>query len=211
MSVTEEQMARLRDEQPAFARQIDRANALEESGVPPGLSLVMAGDLISAEDATARIEAGESTFEQEVVRVGSFARFGWTVEMQKRGHLTRAALLDQLPELWRGTDPDDTDGGWLKLWREAFARNGLRPVTDGRPLPKGPLLIVYRGQMPGDPLGIAWSLDPKIADKFAHGAGTRVPMNGTVLRGKVARSAVLAYLTGRGESEVIVDPKVVVL
>ena len=104
-------------------------------------------------------------------------------------------------------DPDDTDGRYLRLWKSAWVANGRHYIRDGRSLPRsGRLLTVYRGQMPEDKFGIAWTTDPKIAQVFANGAGARVPQNGTVFMAHVHRDHVYAYLTGRGESEVILDP-----
>ena len=54
----------------------------------------------------------------------------------------------------------------------------------------------------------AWTIDRDIAEKFANGAATRQANRGGVIyQATVDRSRILGYLTGRGESEVIVDPK----
>ena len=70
---------------------------------------------------------------------------------------------------------------------------------------------MYRGGNPFEVRkGFAWTTDPKIAQKFADGAGERIQrVNGVVVVGYVRPSVVLAFLTERGESEVIVDPRLV--
>jgi hypothetical protein len=129
--------------------------------------------------------------------------------MLREKHVTDEWFLGECASLWRGADPDDTDPENLEVWRRLYRLNGSHYIRDGRPLPAGQYVTVYRGGAPLEP-GIAWSTDPKIARKFANGAGLRVRTHGEVIRGEVHRKHVLAYITGRGEAEVIVDPKYVV-
>lgn len=171
---------------------------------------VIAGDILSARKATERVVAGEDPT-KVYVTVGSFARWGWVTALVQSGAISREWFAENIADLWRGADPDDTDPANLAIWREAWFGNKRSVIRDGRPLPKkrgDGTIAVYRG---GDPFsvrkGIAWTTDPKIARKFALGAGVRVPTaNGVVIAGDVMPHYVLAYLTGRGESEVIVDP-----
>lgn len=179
----------------------------EQPDLHPITAIVMAGDLFSAERMEQSINDGSRDVETAVWMIGSYARLPFALKMVNEGRLSREWLTENLPELWRGSDPDDTDPTYLNLWREAWEANRRQPVIDDAPLPDGETVPVYRGQMPGSGFGIAWTLDPSIAEKFAHGAGVRVPQKGTVYTGSVARRDVLAYLTGRGESEVIVDPE----
>lgn len=159
-------------------------------------AIVMAQDMNSAEYATERVAAGEKP--QKVVwQIGSFARWDWALKNCPRWWVNRHCA-----ELWRGSDPDDTDPAALKFWK----RRGKHPVIDKDPLPDGKWFVVYRGQMPDALPGIAWSLNQDIADKFARGAGVRTKMPGVVLGGKVHRDTILAYITGRGEQEILVDP-----
>lgn len=186
------------------ARRIDAmaAKIVERDPRIPFLSaVVMAGDEVGAEEWTERMTSEDKRPEEIVNLVGSYQRLSWAVE-----HCERSFVLDHLADLWRGSDPDDTDTRFLALWREAFQRNG-GTVTDGKSLPNVKRLTVYRGQFLSDPLGIAWTLDGSIAHKFARGAGLRTgSMRGAVLRAVVNRSDVLGYLTGRGESEIVVNP-----
>ncbi len=161
---------------------------------------IVAGDRLSAEAADERLAAGDD-FDHCLVLVGSYARLDWAYRAAERGAATRERLLDLLPELWRGSDPDDADPRWPPLWREAFERNGRRTVLDGYGLPRRRTLTVYRGQDRGASVGLAWSLDPSVARRFAAGAALRQSHRpGVVLAGDVARRAVLAYLTGRGRA-----------
>jgi hypothetical protein len=179
------------------------------TGVPFITAMVMASDQLSARRARERMADGTWTPEQAVTLTGSYARLGLAWELWREGHLTDQWVLSNLPDLWRGSDPDDTDERWPYLWRLAYRANGRHYVRDGRPLPRGKLLRVYRGQREGDPFGIAWTTDPKVAGKFARSLGGRDPGDhgGVTYTGLVPREAVLAYITRRGESEVVVDPE----
>jgi hypothetical protein len=180
----------------------------------PGLShvtaFIMAGDNRSAERAYGYLKSGEWDVDKAINLTGSYARLAFADRLYEEGLLPLATYHRMLPELWRGSDPDDTDPRWLRLWKQARIRKG-RLIHDGKPLPKrgrvDGQVVIYRGQPADAPLGIAWTTDKKIAEKFANGAGARVPTpGGVVIVGNVHPDAVLAYLTGRTESEVIVDP-----
>lgn len=200
----------------ALMEGMQRQNELAEEisrkypGLPHITTVVMAGDVLSAQRAREMLEKGEWTATQALALTGSYARFEFALELVNEGRLTREWLYENLPELWRGSDPDDTEPRYLALWYAAWRANGYHPVNDGRTLPRSRVLTIYRGQMPNDPLGMAWTLNPKIAAKFAGGAGLRTEVKGGIIvRAEVARSQVLAYMTGRGEAEIIVDPNTV--
>lgn len=198
-------------------QQADLAEQIEKkTGVPHITAFIMAGDEMSALNATKRVEAGTHTVEEASVFIGSYARLNWVYEQMEMQRISRAKVIEMLPELWRSSDPDDTDPRYLALWNEAKFLNGGKYVRDGRTLPRrSKMLKVYRGQHPSAnaDMGIAWTLDPKIAQKFAHGgAAFRVgKAGGVVYRGLVSADFVLAYLTLRHESEVIIDPRHVAL
>lgn len=176
-------------------------------------AIIMAGDILSAEDATARVAAGEDPWRASI-RIGSYARLDWVIAQHEAGRITARSFYRRLPELWRSSDPDDTDPRFLAYWGKAWRRNLRATILDGDPLPEGATLTLYRGQDPPSrptpgrlAVGIAWTTDRAIAEKFAMGAGLRqAHRRGVVLTAQVARGDVLAYLTGRGESEAIVDP-----
>lgn len=118
-----------------------------------------------------------------------------------------SSLRGGLPDLWREADPDDTNPEYLSLWREAWTRNGRETICDGPSLATIKLTI-YRGQKKSATVGFAWTLDRAIAAKFAKSGGLRgrIP-DGTILKAIVRRKDVYGYLTKRGESEIIIDPR----
>lgn len=174
---------------------------------------IIAGDLMSAERATREVAAGVPA-ERAVNMVGSYARWEWAIQMVAQGALSEQWFQDNICHLWSGSDPDDTKPEYLTIWRKARAANG-GVIRDGKPLPRGGkdgYLRVFRGGPPGTALrtGFAWTTDPKVARVFANGAGVRRPMaGGVVISGLVKPSQVIAYISGRNESEVIVDPRLV--
>ena len=209
---TAEEVAELEALMEDVKDQQERANALQADN--PGLhhitAFIMAGDIRSGERAYDRVVAGQWDVEQALTFTGSYARLALADKLYENGYLPRTKYHRMLPDLWRGSDPDDTDPRWLRLWKQARGRKG-RLIHDGKQLPKrgrvNGALLVYRGQPESAPLGIAWTTDKKIAEKFASGAGARVPTpGGVVIVGHVHPDSVIAYLTERGESEVIVDP-----
>lgn len=67
----------------------------------------------------------------------------------------------------------------------------------------GGRMIVYRGCVEGYENGYSWTVDKKVAEFFA----SRFEQNGKVLTRYVRPSAIMDYLTDRGEKEVIVNPE----
>lgn len=184
--------------------------AAELQGNDPLLSyvsaLIIAGDITSKERADERMRDG-FTFWEAAVTIGSFARLDWIVDNYERYNVPLKEVLDNLPEEWRNSDPNDTDPKFLRMWEHAFAANGRKYIRDGKPLPRNKYLKIYRGQDENTQFGISWTLDKSIAEKFARGAGTRQSNRpGVVYIAYVQRDKVMAYLTGREESEVIVNP-----
>ncbi len=71
------------------------------------------------------------------------------------------------------------------------------------------IVTIYRGCGPMNEQGWSWTLDEEQAEWFAQ----RVPgssgdlFGGLVLIAECQRSAIIAYLSGRGEDEIIIDPR----
>ncbi len=197
------------EEQSAMVTKVLAANP----GLPVITAHIIAGDLMSAERATQRVAEGMPA-EQAVNLVGSYARWDWALRMVAEGVLSEQWFQDNLPHLWSGSDPDDMKPEYLAVWRKARARAG-GVIRDGRPLPHPEpgkrMLRVYRGGLPFNlRAGFAWTTDPKVARRFANGAGVRMPqVGGIVITGWVKPSDVMAYITDRNEAEVIVDPRLV--
>ncbi len=181
----------------------------ENPGMPFVTAVVVASDRASKKFASEQLAKGAMTFNEALVHVGSYSRMEWMVEEYERGLVTINELLDATIENWSVSDPDDTDPRFLDLWKWAWVRNGERYVRDGKALPRSSKLVVYRGEdyLAKDKRGIAWTTDIKIAERFAKGAALRAPVEGgKIYMGRIDRRKVLAYLTDRGESEVICDP-----
>ncbi len=180
-------------------------------------ALIMAGDLASAEYVESEFLAGRITFEQADVYLGSFARFEFIVRWVEQGKVKPEDAYALLPGLWSGSDPDDTDPRFLDFWQSAFKANNNVVISDDYAFdysyPTRKVFTVYRGQdrhlyYESGVLGIAWSLDKNIARKFARGAWARQSNRpGEIITATVQKKHVLAYITGRGESEIILDPK----
>ena len=83
------------------------------------------------------------------------------------------------------------------IW--AFRKAGY--VTDGPEKPTEPIKV-YRG---GKPTGLAWSSMLDVAQWFATRWTKDLPL--PVYSAIAPQEAVLARFTGRGESEVVVDPR----
>lgn len=194
------------------------ARLSREQGIPYIAAVVIAGDLSQVERAKRWTEKGLDP-RTAASFVGSYGRLDYVLWAVTNGYAERDWLLGNLPDLWRGSDPDDTDPRYLDLWREAKAENGGVYVADTTivPLPVQPdgTVVIYRGQFNRlDPAnGIAWSTDSAIAEKFARTGGLRGVINnrGRVHRGRIHVDNVLGWLTQRGESEVVVDLGKVVL
>ena len=189
-------------------RQAELARKLMDADprLPFVSAFVIAGDRLRAdEQAWPMLEAG-TPYRKAAVWVGSYARVDFALRAMEAGYLDRDALYRALPDLWSGSDPDDTDPRFLALWLAAREAKG-NYLRDGKALPRSKALTLYRGQDEGAPFGIAWSLDADVAGKFARGAATRQHnRDGVVYVANVERDRVLGYMTGRNEAEVIIDP-----
>lgn len=194
----------------AVNRQVELAEKIsQQQGIPIMTALIMAGDRMSEDRAREAIDKGTMTAIKAVsVLVGSYQRFQMFIDLVEEGKISEQELLENILSLWRGSDPDDTNTDFMMWWEIAHELNGYEPLTDGSPLPDDEFISVYRGQTdPEDILGLSWTTDPRVAMRFAEGAALRTSgMNGSVLTGMVHRKNILAYITQRKESEVVVNP-----
>lgn len=186
--------------------------------------IVAANDYASMFRTEAGIRDGSIPRHDWHVRVGSYARMElctrmveMTQDMSWGEGWYVAEIFPILCELWRGSDPDDTDPRFEDLFKRAKSyTTRVTPMYDAVPLGSGTdPITVYRGE-PGILLharpdqigGLSWTTDINTAIKFATGATMRSPHPvGTVLKGEVRYEDVLAYITGRGEWELIVPPE----
>jgi hypothetical protein len=169
---------------------------------------VIARDLMSADRSLGWLREGKYDWGTAEAFCGSYGRLDLRIRAYEEGLITEEQAVEDLPSQWSGSDPDDMDPRFLALWRKAFRLNGKRMLRDSRKhLPKDRPLTIFRGQDEGTPFGISWSFDHRVAVKFANGAATRQHnRRGVVYAAHVDPKNILGYMTGRGESEVIVAP-----
>jgi hypothetical protein len=187
-------------------RETEIAATLDAS-LPMLTRIVMAGDLRQAQDSLRSLRAGSIDIDRAMILTGSYGRMALLVQAIDESLVPLGKALDLLPQWWPSSDPDDTDPRLISLWESAFSRKGGLVTDEGHDLPRKSWLTIWRGQRTTDPIGCAWSLDRGIAERFARGASYRTAIeNPQIIEAKVPRGIILAYLTGRGEEEVIINP-----
>ncbi len=206
MSLMDEMLDQAIEAHKALAPRIKELMA-KDPKLPHYIALVIAGDEVERDRAYARIREGED-WKRQLSMTGSYGRLDlalWLVEDQV---IQEEDLFPMLPEIWCGSDPDDTDERFKHIWEAAWKANGRETITDGVPLPSTEKIFVYRGQDEGEAIGIAWTLDLQIAQRFASGMATRQGNRaGVVYKASIKRKRIYAYLTSRGEDEVVLDPE----
>lgn len=204
---TVEELVRMERE---MAPRLELAHKLKEQD--PELSFVsavtIAGDRLSLQRSIDWVENLEMSFLEALPFVGSFGRMDFILWGWQRELIDTSWLVANICDYWRGSDPDDGNIDLARLWQIAYEANGYNTLTDSTAgLPYKPFNI-YRGQMPLQPLGIAWSLSRDVARKFANGAGTRqFTRNGFVVQTRIHPEEAIAYMVERKEEEVIYFPK----
>ena len=184
--------------------------------------VIAANDYASQIKAVNEVKAGRLGRKDSLVRVGSFAlmdhvfslinmagQMGWPADWYETD------IEPDLLGIWSRADPDDTQVRYLELFEKAKARRSPHaPLHDGHPLDmhvNGGKHFVYRGEPgkfnPEGMGGLSWSLDMAVATKFATGAVARSPGAGVVYAGVAEYPDVLAFITGRGEQELIIAPE----
>jgi hypothetical protein len=187
----------------------------DNPGLPFLSAYVMASDYVGMERTQKEVEAGEHSMTVTLpILVGSYARIDFIQWLHDEGHIDRDTMLDWFRDNWTGADPNDTDPRFLAHWRtinQRWRKDGpgtpyYRDSDKYLPAVTGKVRV-YRGQRMSDKTGFAWSLQQRVAQKFAVSGGGRAPVkDGLIIMGHVRPHDVLAYLTSRGEDEVIVDP-----
>jgi hypothetical protein len=201
-------MARFPTEQEVSTvnEQMDLAATLMGQGKDQITAIIMAGDMLSQKRADALYEEGKG-IQQASVMVGSYSRFEWVVTKYNEGHIGVEELSEWICELWRGSDPDDTYPPFLEVWQHCSNYKGTT-LYDEKPLPDGEEFTIYRGQDDDSEwnIGLSWSLSKEVATRFANGAAMRSFQDGYLATAKVQRSHIIAYISGRNEEELIIDP-----
>lgn len=177
---------------------------------------VMSSDMAASERVDTAYLKGELNFDTAETLLGSYARWDWLVREMKKGVINISTFHENMCSWWSMSDPDDTNPEYLQLFKEArevspvIPNRGQYIGDEGKNLPPTQYLTIYRGQDdPNETIGFAWTLDLYIAEKFAKGAWARVPRHGVVITARCEYKDVLAYITGRGEQEIIIDPKLI--
>jgi hypothetical protein len=192
-------------------KQVELAAKILEQQPDLGIATayIIAGDRTHADRIDKMFQEGKLKFKQAAAAIGSYARFDWVVKQLDAKKVTAKTVYKMLPHLWTASDPDDTNPRYLELWKAAHKANHNLAILDGKKLPERMTFRIYRGQdRTQQTVGFAWSLDQATAAKFARGAWARQGnRDGVVIVGEVRRPHILAYLTDRGEQEIIVDPQ----
>lgn len=154
------------------------------------------------------IDQAETPF-QIAFRITNSYAFGFLKYAQP--HLSKDDLSQLLAYMWIHTEAPNSDPNLskAKLVSMFKAADPTVIMNDEDYLQFKTLdenLTVYRGvtSFNADNIkALSWTLDPDKAFWFAHRFGE----NGTVYEAQISKEHVYAYFGGRGESEVIVDPK----
>jgi hypothetical protein len=186
--------------------QMSLAATLVEQGADQITAIIMAGDMLSRRRADDRLTKGE-TVEQASIMVGSYSRFDWVVDQYHMGRIGVEDLSNWICELWCGADPNDTNPEFLVVWEQCHNYKGAT-LYDEKPLPDGEEFTIYRGQDDDSDwsIGLSWSLSKEVAIRFANGAAVRSFQDGYLATAKVDRNNIMAYISGRNEEELIIDP-----
>ncbi|MBY6388826.1 hypothetical protein HG717_33695 [Rhodococcus erythropolis] len=137
-------------------------------------------------------------------RVNAFTRIA--AQMAARTYWT------SLAELWIDAENiAENEPLWTTLLQDSSRvgnRHLMMTAPERRHLAQQPALMrVYRGFNSDErQKGMSWSLDAEVARRFAMRFGHGRPR---VAAGTVEKSAVIAYLSGRGEHEIVVVPAAV--
>lgn len=102
---------------------------------------------------------------------------------------------------WSDAEPSD-EMYWQWAFEEvAFATDNPKQARKH----KGKVVKLYRGTEAGDPLGLAWSLSEETGKFFAR----RFTKRPELVVGEALFDNAYAYITGRSEEEVDIDPEAV--
>lgn len=154
------------------------------------------------------IDRAETPF-QIAFRITNSYAFGFLKYAQP--HLSKDDLSQLLAYMWVHTEAPNSDPNLSKTKLVSmFKAADPTVIMDDEDYLQFRMpdenLTVYRGvtSFNADNIkALSWTLDPDKAFWFAHRFGE----NGTVYEAQISKEHVYAYFGGRGESEVIVDPK----
>lgn len=111
---------------------------------------------------------------------------------------------------WVWIDTENADECW-EAWKSTMLcgrpnREALMSTEERARLASLPeTLTVWRGQSKGEPIrDFSWTLSMETAEWFARRFNNK---NGIIKKGRVSKASVIAYLSGRGEEELVIFPE----
>lgn len=112
-------------------------------------------------------------------------------------------LKELLPQVWTDAEPAE-EMRWVHLFEEAgFCSDANEEQLEK--LRQWTAVTVYRGGSKKGDLGLAWSLSRQTAEWFAY-RFLRANETPYLWSGVVSTKAIYAYIVGRSEEEVVIDP-----
>jgi len=126
-------------------------------------------------------------------------------------HLSQKDYSELLADAWVRSENPNLDENFTKTeLLEMFMDADPQVLMDGEEQKQlaelHDVVTVYRGVTPYNAKNIkalSWTLEQKTAEWFAHRFGE----DGTIYEAQIPKQHIYAFFNGRGESEVIVDPK----
>ena len=137
--------------------------------------------------------------------------YGLTFLKFAEPYLSSADLSELLADAWIRSENPNMDANVTKKDLVAMFNQADKSVLMSleeriRLSELDDIITIYRGVTPYNAKNVralSWTTNIKKAEWFANRFGQR----GTVYKTQISKSKVLAYFMGRGESEIIVNPK----
>ena len=137
--------------------------------------------------------------------------YGLTFLKFAEPYLSRADMSELLADAWIRSENPNMDANVTKselaVMFEQADKSVLMTLEEMIRLSElDDIITIYRGVTPYNAKNVralSWTTDIKKAEWFAN----RFGQSGTVYKTQISKAKVLAYFMGRGESEIIVNPK----
>lgn len=137
--------------------------------------------------------------------------YGLTFLKFAEPYLSRADMSELLADAWIRSENPNMDANVTKselaaMFKQADKAALMTDEERKRLSEMDDTITIYRGVTPYNAKNVralSWTTDIKKAEWFAN----RYGQCGTVYKAQISKAKVLAYFMGRGESEIIVNPK----
>lgn len=137
--------------------------------------------------------------------------YGLTFLKFAKQYLSTKDLSEILADAWMRSENPNMDANITKqelveIFEQADKAALMTDEERKRLSEMDDIITIYRGVTPYNAKNVkalSWTTDIKRAEWFAH----RFNEDGTVYKAQISKAKVLAYFMGRGESEIIVNPK----